>query len=216
MIDPLDTTKATHADAETLKQPLEAAKSTFGSMLSVKPQTSTSAFASSGFGSLAASSTSPFGSLGASKPTIFGGNAQSTSYGFGALAGTKSPSTVPTGGLGATSADKPATGFGFAAATTLGFGGLGSGSAFGSALGNGFAGGTGPKLSSFAAPPGKQDITSGAKPAKAFGAPDSDEEEGSETDDSEGGADTDEEEAGKVTAEDRKKLKVTKSTIWAF
>ena len=211
MIDPLDTAKTATADAETSKQPLEPAKSTFGSALSDKPQASSSSFASSGFGSLAGSSTSPFGALGASKPSVFGGSTQATISGFAALAGSsKSPSTVPPSDLGAKPADKPATGFGFGTTTTSSFGGLAGGSAFGSGLGNGFAGGAGPKLSSFAAPPGKQDITLGAKPAKAFGAPDSDEEEGSEAEDSEGDADTDEEEGVKVTVEDKKRFKVTK------
>ena len=78
---------------------------------------------------------------------------------------------------------------------------------FGSALGNGFAGGSGPKLSSFAAP-GQADVPI-SKPAKAFGAPESDEDEGSGDEDSEGGAESDEEGA-KETTDDKKKSKVTK------
>ena len=180
--------------------------------MSDNPQTSPSAFASSGFGSFA-SGPSPFGTIGASKPSVFGGNSQTTTSGFGALVATaKSPSSVPFSGLGTTTADKPATGFGFGATSPTGFGGLASGSAFGSGLGNGFAGGTGPKLSSFAAPPGKKDIALGAKPAKAFGAPDSEEEDGSEAEHSEGDADTDDEEGGKVSAEDKRRFKVTKGT----
>lgn len=78
---------------------------------------------------------------------------------------------------------------------------------FGSTLGNGFAGGSGPKLSSFAAP-GTEAVPVG-KPAKAFGAPESDEEGGSDDEDSDGGADSDEE-GGKETTDDKKKSKVTK------
>jgi len=94
---------------------------------------------------------------------------------------------------------------------TSGFGGLSSGSAFGSKLGNGFAGGAGPKLSSFAAP-GKESEITGTKPAKAFGAPESDEDDGSDEDDSEGGAGSDEDE-GFVGAEEKKKSKLHKGML---
>jgi hypothetical protein len=176
-----------------------------------KPQTSASAFASSGFASLS-SSTSPFGSLG-TKPSVFGGRTSSTPSGFAALASakpaeSKSTSTSGFGTLGA----KPVAGFGFGTGATSGFGGLGSGSVFGSKLGNGFAGGAGPKLSSFAAP-GKETEILGTKPAKAFGAPESDEEDGSDNDDDSEGDDANEdEESGKVEAEDKKKVKLTKGT----
>ncbi|KAE8447762.1 hypothetical protein EG329_010156 [Mollisiaceae sp. DMI_Dod_QoI] len=179
-----------------------------------KLQTSASAFASSGFAALAASSTSPFGSLGATKPSIFGGNTKSSPSGFGALAAAKpaeSSSTIPSG-FGALGS-KPAAGFGFGTGATSGFGGLGTGSVFGSKLGNGFAGGAGPKLSSFAAP-GKENEIIGSKPAKAFGAPESDEEEESDDDDdSDGGAAHEDEESGKVETDDKKKVKLTKVHI---
>ena len=145
------------------------------------PQTSESAFASSGFASLASSSTSGFGSLGASKPSLFGGGASSTS-GFGSLAKSGSATSTTTApapsGFGSL-ASKPSSGFGFGTGASSGFGGRASGSVFGSKLSNGFAGGSGPKLSSFAAP-GKEAAPLGSKPAKAFGAPESDEEDGSE------------------------------------
>lgn len=145
------------------------------------PQTSNSAFASSGFASLASSSTSGFGSLGASKPSVFGGGLSGTS-GFGSLANSGSATSTTTApapsGFGSLAA-KPSSGFGFGTGASSGFGGLASGSVFGSKLSNGFAGGLGPKLSSFAAP-GKEAVSLGTKPAKAFGAPDSDEEDGSE------------------------------------
>lgn len=211
--DPINTTKSISADSETSKTPLVAsAKPTLGSPISSKPQTSASAFAASGFGSLAASSTSPFGTIGASKPSVFGGNIQSTTSGFGALSGAKSPgstTTTTTSGFGSLSGDKPGSGFGFGSASTSGFGVLGKGSVFGSALGNGFAGGSGPKLSSFAAP-GKADAPV-SKPAKAFGAPESDDEDGSDGDGSDGGAEEDQE---KDTTEEKKKSKITKGKFF--
>lgn len=203
MADTSDISKTTIADNETSLKPSESLKPVFGSLLTDPPQTSTTAFASSGFGALASSSTSPFGVIGASKPSIF---ASGTS-GFGALARSKSP---PASQLGSISGDKPPSGFGFGGVATSGFGGLATSSPFGSALGNGFAGGSGPKLSSFAAAPGKENAILGAKPAKAFGAPESDEEDGSNAEDSEGGENEDEEEGVRLSPEDKKKAKVMK------
>ncbi|KAH8804736.1 hypothetical protein F5884DRAFT_678414 [Xylogone sp. PMI_703] len=180
-------------------------KPVFGSAFNKPPQTSSSAFASSGFGALASSSTSPFGTLGASKPSIFGGNLQSSSSGFGGLgSGKQSSAEAPS----TSTTDKPSAGFGsaFGNAGTSGFGALGAksgGSVFGSSLGNGFATAGGPKLTSFAAP-NKESVS--AKPAKAFGAPESDEEEDVEDDGSEGGEASDDEEASKVNEEKKKKL----------
>lgn len=77
-------------------------------------------------------------------------------------------------------------------------------------MGNGFAGGTGPKLSSFAAP-GKENTRLPSKPAKPFGAPESDEEEEEEDDDdSDAGADSEDEDGEKPTIEEKKKTKTTK------
>jgi DEAD/DEAH box helicase domain-containing protein len=53
----------------------------------------------------------------------------------------------------------------------------------------------------------------GAKPAKAFGAPESDEDDGSDEDDSEGGAGTDEDE-GFPGVEEKKKSKLSKGTYF--
>ena len=137
---------------------------------------------------------------------MFGGSAQTTTSGFGGFASSKSPTATTTT---TTTGDKPTLGFGFGGgSTTSGFSGLGSGGAFGSALGNGFAGGSGPKLSSFAAP--VKDTATSAKPVKAFGAPESDEDEGSGDDDSEGTPDTDHEEGAKVTTDEKKKHKPSK------
>ncbi|KAK2630505.1 hypothetical protein QTJ16_001325 [Diplocarpon rosae] len=172
------------------------------------PKTSAAAFAGSGFASLAASTSSPFGSIGASKPSIFSSGVQPATSGFGALATAKPPSPTSmstTSGFGLASGEKTATGFGFGSGVSAGFGGLASGSVFGSKLGNGFAGGPGTKLSSFAAPIGNENTTLlSTKPAKAFGAPESDEDAGSDADDSEGGAASDDE-SGHVPADDKKK-----------
>jgi hypothetical protein len=164
---------------------------------------------SSGFGALSSSATSPFGTVGASKPSVFGGGSQAAASGFGALAGAKPSDTsaATTGGLGAGAA-KPATGFAFGGgAATSGFGGLGSSSVFGSSLGNGFSGGSGPKLSSFAAP-AKEDVAP-TKPAKAFGAPDSDEDEDSDEADSDAAPESTEED-GVKSFDDKKKFKATR------
>jgi hypothetical protein len=207
LITPLQTDLATKT-IPTEKEDTTSPKTTSGSD---KQQTSKSAFASSGFASLANTSTSPFGSLAANKPSIFSAGAQSTTSGFGALAAAKSsspPSSSTVSGFGALSGDKAVTGFGFGSGATSGFGSLSSGGVFGAKLGNGFAGGAGPKLSSFAAP-GKENEIIGNKPAKAFGAPESDEDDGSDEDDSEGGADTDEDE-GFVGTDEKKKSKLHK------
>jgi hypothetical protein len=185
----------------------------FGSGKSDLPPTSTSAFASSGFGALAGSATSPFGAVGAAKPSIFG--AGTTASGFGSLAGATKPSDVTgttTSVLGS-GGSKPTGGFGFGSATpSSGFGGLGSGSVFSSAISNGFAAGAGPKLSSFAAPPGNDNAPL-SKPAKAFGAPDSDEDEGSDGDDGDDGTDSEDDGGVKVSPEEKKRSKLTKGTL---
>lgn len=176
-----------------------------------KPKTSASAFASSGFASLAASTNSPFGSLGATKPSIFSATAQPAASGFGALAAKSPTSTIPaTSGFGGlASGDKSTAGFGFGSGATSGFGGLASGSVFGSKLGNGFGGGSGPKLSSFAAP-GKENAPAPSKAAKAFGAPESDEDADSGEEGSDTGAASEDEEAGFAPNEEKKKSKSTK------
>jgi DEAD/DEAH box helicase domain-containing protein len=112
---------------------------------------------------------------------------------------------MTTSGFGVLSGDTFTSGFGFGSTSTSGFGALGSGSVFGSALGNGFSGGSGPKLSSFAAP-GKE-VALASKPAKAFGAPESDEEDGGDDEGSDGCADLDEE---KDTTDEKKKFKIAK------
>ena len=170
-------------------------KGVFGSDSSGISQTSPTAFASSGFASLATTSTSGFGSLGAAKPSVFGGGKPLS--GFGAL--TSKPA-VP--------ADKPAPALSFGGSPTSGFGGLGTGSVFGSRLGNGFSAGSGTKLSSFAAPGKENDVvvdSKPAKPVKAFGAPEASEEEESDEQDSDVAEGSGNEEARHVSIEKEKK-----------
>lgn len=200
------TEKSTEAEKPAVQ------KSSSPTMSKEKPQTSASAFASSGFASLASSS-SPFGSISSTTPSVFGGNASTAPSGFGALAAGSSTSTTTSttpSGFGALS-DKPASGFSFGGGTSSGFGGLGTGSVFGSKLSNGFAGGSGPKLSSFAAASGKQDVAVGTKRARAFGAPESDEDGASNDEDSDrGAAGSDDEESAPAAVEDKKKSKISK------
>ena len=199
------------ADMSSTGKAESASKSAFSN--TDKPKTSSSAFASSGFASLANATTSPFGSLGASKPSVFGGGAHSTGFGsFATSKPTSATSTTTTSGFGALSGNKPTIGFGFGSGTSSGFGGLSSGSAFGSKLGNGFAGGSGPKLSTFAAPVKEvEDVA--AKPAKAFGAPESDEDSESDDEDSGEGATGVDDDEGFVGAEDKKKSKLAKGMM---
>ncbi|CAG8972506.1 hypothetical protein HYALB_00001198 [Hymenoscyphus albidus] len=190
-LSPKDTPPTTSAESETSRPNLDTSKkAVFGIGVNDQRQTSPTAFASSGFASLAAASTSGFGSIGASKPSIFG--AKPGLSGFGALAAKP-----------ASDANKPAT-LGFGGASSSGFGGLGTTSAFGSALGNGFAGGSGPKLGSFAAP-GKENAALPAKPAKAFGAPEVSDEDSSNEDDSDGPVGSGEEESGRTGSQEEKK-----------
>lgn len=175
------------------------------------PVTSQKAFAASGFASLAATGPSPFAAVANSKPSAFAGSASALSP-FGTLASQKE--TAPLSGFGALAA-KPASGFG--GASTGGFGGLAGG--FGGSFGSGFSGafGTGQKLSSFAAPAAKADIAgptskSGPKKEKAFGAPESSGDEGSEHDGSDGEVAGEEEDAQPV-AEEKKKAKAPRAPI---
>ncbi|TAQ89987.1 hypothetical protein B7494_g1687 [Chlorociboria aeruginascens] len=212
--DPSERTETSTAETKSPKESASA-KPIFGSALRESSPTSNSAFASSGFASLAASSTSPFGAIGASKPSVFGGSTQTTTTGFGGLSGAEASSTIS--GLGSTTGKKTIGGFGggFGSAPTSGFGALGKGSVFGSALGNGFGSGATPKLSSFAAP-GKENGGLEAKPAKAFGAPDSDDDEGSENDeedDDERAGTGDEESSIKHVTDEKKKVKTSKVPV---
>ncbi len=185
----------------------------FGSGTKDTAQTYSSVFAKSGFGSLAASSTSGFAALAASKPSVFGSGTGSQLSGFGALANSSpvipDTSKVKLSFGGTTTEPLGSTlGVGFGNTGTTGFGALGGGFGGGFA---GFTGGSGPKLSSFAAS-GTPDIVGAEKPAKAFGAPESDEEEDSEDDDeSRGVVASDEEDC--VSVDDKKRHRVSRGMI---
>lgn len=182
------------------------------------PQTSTSAFKSSGFGMLANSTTSGFGALGATGTSVFGGGKPHVG-GFGSFAASQSNEKLS--GFASPSKGTDADGAGALsggsspAAPTLGFGGGSGGgfglgtSTFGGGLGNGFGGGSGPKLSSFAAPLSPEASGAPSKAPKAFGAPDSSGDESSEGDnrDAASGEENGAESGTKVPAEDKKKFK---------
>ncbi|KAH7178446.1 hypothetical protein DER46DRAFT_591199 [Fusarium sp. MPI-SDFR-AT-0072] len=136
-------------------------------------QTSASAFAASGFGKLS-SGTSPFASLGASQSgSAFGslaaGKPSLSSFASPPSSTTAQPAAPPKLTFGSSGGASP-----FAGLSTGSNGSPFGGSTFGSALG-----GTKP-LSSFAAP-GAEPLKS-EKPAKPFGAPDSESEEGEDED----------------------------------
>ncbi|KAH0544292.1 hypothetical protein FGG08_001555 [Glutinoglossum americanum] len=143
------------------------APSVFGSGTATTAQTSSSAFASSGFAALSGSSTSPFGALGTSPPSSspFGalGAAKSTgASGFGTLLSTGKSGPAPSGSFGGTP-------FGM---TSSGFSGLGSG----------FGGVSGVGLRDFSSNGGSGIIGLKEKPHRPFGAPeDETEESGDET-----------------------------------
>ena len=189
--------------------PKISSKPAFGSANEEKAQTSVSTFANSSFGSLATSSTSGFAALAASKPSVFGTGTAPQLSGFGALAGSSSviPDTSKAKlGFGSISPEPLGSTLsgGFGNTSKTGFGALGSG--FGGGFG-GFTGGSGPKLSSFATS-STPDILGVEKPAKAFGAPESDEENDSEDDDeSRSGAVSDEDDS--ISVDDKKKHRVS-------
>ncbi|KAI3400553.1 hypothetical protein diail_2754 [Diaporthe ilicicola] len=170
------------------------------------PQTSPSKFASSGFGKLAASSASPFASIGANKSVFGGGSTASPSpfASFGAPAPTSASTSTPLsppklsfGGKDA-SAPSPFAAMNGAKPASGGFGsGFGGGSPFSSALS-----GAGPRTGNFASP-GQPPIIKSDKPAKPFGAPESDAEDDSDNDDDGG----DEQEAGGGGGADAEKEK---------
>ncbi|OLN95682.1 Nucleoporin NUP56 [Colletotrichum chlorophyti] len=181
---------------------------------SEKKETSASAFASSGFAKLATSSASPFGTLGGStKGSVFSGSASAASP-FGALSPSKPaapPAATPTLSFGSAGAAASP----FASVTPAVANGFGSafGSAFGGALG-------GKPLTSFAKT-GESPFKS-EKPAKPFGAPDSDAEDGSDEEaedeaDAEESADKEEREESDreelKAADDKKRAKLQKITV---
>lgn len=166
--------------------------------------TSTAAFAASGFSKLASASASPFASAGTGK-SVFGGGATGSASPFASL-GSSSPSksvtppTIPkpTLSFGSKDASAPSPFAAVNGATPSafgggGFGGGGFGSSSGSFGGGNFGGGSafgtalsGSRTGNFASP-GVPPIIKSDKPAKPFGAPESDvEEESDEGSDNDG------------------------------
>ncbi|KAF4470257.1 DEAD DEAH box helicase [Fusarium albosuccineum] len=177
-----------------------------------QPQTSASAFAASGFGKLS-SGASPFASLGGSQGGgSFGGSATAGKPSLSSFASstpssaTQAPAAAPKLTFGSTSGASPFAGLSSGA---NGFGSAFGGSAFGSALG-----GAKP-LTSFAAPGGES--LKKEKPAKPFGAPESDNEDDDDEDDD--GEDNEQPEEAERSlspekeSEEKKKLKLQKVEV---
>jgi hypothetical protein len=170
-------------------------------------QISTSAFASSGFAKLASSSASPFGAVGGSGKNIFGGGSSSASPfgGFGAPAKPTEAPKLSFGGSGASTGAASPFG-GLNGGQTSGFGSaLGGGSAFSSLLSGGA------KLTSFAKP---GEGFKSDKPARPFGAPESDQEDGDKEDDEDGDEGSGDEAVGsdKETQEKKEKSEEPKES----
>jgi hypothetical protein len=226
---PLDPAMA--LGGNTNQEPLSASTSPRSSMEqpsegqdTTKPeppkQTSASAFASSGFAKLAASSTSPFGSFGGSgKPSLFGSSSASPSLG-GVLGGSKpaaAPSAPPKLSFGGAATSSP-----FAGLNGQSGGSVFRSSPFASAFGGSAL--SGPRLN-FGKP---GEVLKSDKPAKPFGAPDSDAEnnsgeESNDEEDTKGDASSDEGEGkeedsqkdeSSKAGEDKKKLKLQKSEYY--
>lgn len=203
-----DSTKSTK-ESVTTQEPKDSTLS--GSQ--EKPASEKTTFATSGFAKLSGS-VSPFGSLGAGvAASPFGalGSSGNTMSGFGALSSSASPS--PFGALGA------GTSGGISAAPKLTFGPPSDGpasaspfaslnggapKAFGSPFGSGFGGGLGTsKLTSFGKPGGG--LLKNDKPARPFGAPESDNEA---SDDGEDGTETGDDGDAPEESETEEKAKV--------
>ena len=158
-----------------------------------QPQTSASAFASSGFAALSESTTSPFGTLNPSSTTSnvspFGAArpAQTPLSAFGGTPANKTEATS-SGGFGGATTTATTSGFGSIGASISGSSGFGTlgGSTFGSGFGSGFGGGA--KLTSFAAPGGDAKLGGGAS-VRAFGTRGEDEEDEDNEDNGEDGED---------------------------
>lgn len=160
---------ATQKSSSTTDLPL-ATDDTAGSKTSpakVLPRTSSSAFQASDFGKLATGS-SPFASLGTTQSSIFASPAAASTLPptsvFSAPGSQLPPSTMPKLTFGSANSASPF------ASLASGINGAGLGSPFAASKG----------LDSFASPMAKQ--VQSERPAKPFGAPESDEESGDEAD----------------------------------
>lgn len=146
------------------------------------------------FGDGSTTAASPFGTMAASKSST--DKPKGEADGFGNTNG------ITVGGAGSQ------FGSAFGSASTGGFG-SGFGSAFGGGFGGGFATGPSKTLSTFGST--NQDTAKLGKPAKAFGAPESDaEDESGDDEDAEGDVGSDHEDDIATSHEDKKKLKLTK------
>jgi Ran-binding protein 3 len=189
---------------------VEGAKGTNGD----KTKTSAPSFANSTFAKLASSQSSPFGMLAMSgKPSVFGSS----------LGGVKPTLTSSTPAI---PSSPPKLSFGGGASPFAGLNGGSAPSVFGSSFASGGFGGNtlaGPRLTGFGKP---GNVLKSDKPARPFGAPESDaEDDGKDGDDdgetsnaaevgSDKESDRDEEkekEEAKATSDDKKKPKLHKS-----
>lgn len=177
-----------------------SATSPFGAVASHKsaadqPQTSASAFAASGFGSLSAAATSGFGTLGKTSGGPAGGWSSKSATGSETQNGTEKTGGTFGGALGQTSGFGASTGgstFGSSGASAFG-GKLGSGGTFG---GSGFGSlGSGAGLSSFASGKASPFALGNTKPGRPFGAA-IDEDEDDETGGGGGGEEDDASQSG--------------------
>lgn len=144
-------------------------------------KSSTISFANSSFASLANSTISPFGCLGASKNSIFscssnGDEKKIVSDATDNLSFSSKTNSASKNNFVRDLNDNDSASLSFSSGIKSSFSTPTNGIVFGSSLGAGFASSVGPKLSSFAAPESKSP-PHGTKLLKAFGAPESDEDE---------------------------------------
>lgn len=154
----------------------------FSSDISVaEPQTSSSAFAASGFAALSKSTTSPFGTLGATSNTpdaspfsSLGSSANHTI--LPSTTGSSNKASLDTNSVSGAGGFRSAAGSTFGTSATSAFGSLG-GSRLGIGFGSGFGGVGAGGLKTFAAPNGPSVFGTGVSSSRAFGSPAVDDEE---------------------------------------
>ncbi|KAK4666855.1 hypothetical protein QC763_303940 [Podospora pseudopauciseta] len=219
-VEPLSASASPRSSMEELAKSRPANTATVRSPIDKPQTTSTSAFASSGFAKLGASSASPFAaasgaspfaSAGAGKPSVFG--SAGTAASFGSVLGGSTPAAPAKLNFSSTSTASP---FASALNGQTGGGSVFKSSPFGSAFGGASAlSGGGARLTNFGKP--GEALKSG-KPAKPFGAPESDAEESEKDEDGDeengegAGADGEEENKDDEKEEsERKRLKLHKS-----
>ncbi|KAK0671111.1 hypothetical protein QBC41DRAFT_363511 [Cercophora samala] len=221
-VEPLSASASPRSSMEELAKSPPANTATVRSPIDKPQPTSASAFASSGFAKLGASSASPFASAagaspfasaGAGKPSVFG-SAGTTS--FGSVLGGSAAAAPAKLNFSSTSTASP---FASALNGQAGGGSVFKSSPFGSAFGGASAlSGGGARLTNFGKP--GEALKSG-KPAKPFGAPESDAEEDEKDEDGEeengegAGVDGEEDNKGDDEKEEseRKRLKLHKIVV---